>query len=242
MNPKLLLLLALSTSLVAFDLHAQDRDRPPQGRGFGRGFDGPPEGGDRRGGPPGGDRFQRGQRPNLMTFLPVLKALDADGNGEISSKEIDNAAAALRKLDRNGDGRLTEDEVRPDGPPPGMERSGRGQSGRRPDGDMNRGRGFGAAPRDGDSSRERAPDRPDPAAMVKRLMAFDKNGDGRLGKDELSGRMQSLITRADKNGDGYADEKELTQLAEGQAGGRGNRPDSRGTSENVRPRRPEFDN
>ena len=48
----------------------------------------------------------------MMTFLPVLAALDADKDRKISSKEIDNAAA-LRTLDKNGDGNLTEDEVRP---------------------------------------------------------------------------------------------------------------------------------
>ena len=42
-----------------------------------------------------------------MQFLPVLAALDADKNGEISAEEIDNAAAALKKLDKNGDGYLT---------------------------------------------------------------------------------------------------------------------------------------
>ncbi len=51
-----------------------------------------------------------------MQFLPVLAALDADKNGEISAEEIDNAAAALKKLDKNGDGKLTEDELRPNFP------------------------------------------------------------------------------------------------------------------------------
>src|SRR4051794_40493325 len=56
-----------------------------------------------RGGPPGG-----GGPP-----LPVLAALDADGDGELSAKEIDNAAAALRTLDKNKDGKLTRDELLP---------------------------------------------------------------------------------------------------------------------------------
>ena len=48
-----------------------------------------------------------------MRRLPVIAALDADGNGEISAAEIKNATAALKKLDGNLDGKLTNDELRP---------------------------------------------------------------------------------------------------------------------------------
>ena len=62
----------------------------------------------------------------MMRMMPVLAALDADEDGEISSSEIENAVAALKKLDTNGDGKLTEEEVRPNfGGGPG----GRGQRG-----------------------------------------------------------------------------------------------------------------
>jgi hypothetical protein len=56
---------------------------------------------------------KRDFRLAFMRFHPVLAALDADHNGEISSSEIEGAAAALRTLDKNGDGRLTEDELLP---------------------------------------------------------------------------------------------------------------------------------
>jgi hypothetical protein len=51
----------------------------------------------------------------FMRIHPVLAALDANQDGEISASEIRNAAAALRTLDANGDGKLVENEVRPDG-------------------------------------------------------------------------------------------------------------------------------
>ena len=38
---------------------------------------------------------------------PLLKALDADGDGIISAAEIANAPAALKTFDKNGDGKLT---------------------------------------------------------------------------------------------------------------------------------------
>ncbi|MFQ3167489.1 MAG: hypothetical protein ACI8QI_000015 [Limisphaerales bacterium] len=48
-----------------------------------------------------------------MRMFPVMAALDKDGNGEISAEEIKGAVAALKKLDKNKDGKLTEDELRP---------------------------------------------------------------------------------------------------------------------------------
>src|SRR5262245_41692649 len=62
-------------------------------------------------GPEGRPEF--GPPPN-----PLIDVLDSDRDHEISAKEIDASAAALRKLDRNKDGKLSEDELRP-APPPG---------------------------------------------------------------------------------------------------------------------------
>jgi hypothetical protein len=45
-----------------------------------------------------------------------MQALDANGDGIIDEKEIANASAALKKLDKNGDGKLTPDELRPPRP------------------------------------------------------------------------------------------------------------------------------
>jgi hypothetical protein len=73
----------------------------------------------------------------------VILALDTDGDGELSADEIANAAAALRKLDKDGDG-LSRDELRPEpsregasagrgegGPPPKSKPAGRPESGDR---------------------------------------------------------------------------------------------------------------
>jgi Ca2+-binding EF-hand superfamily protein len=58
-------------------------------------------------------RMQRA-RSAFMRENPVLAALDADHDGEISAAEIRNAPAALRTLDKNGHRRLTSGEVLPD--------------------------------------------------------------------------------------------------------------------------------
>lgn len=52
-------------------------------------------------------------RRQFMSFHPVLAALDADHDGEISAWEIEHAAPALKRLDRNHDGYLTADELIP---------------------------------------------------------------------------------------------------------------------------------
>ena len=47
-----------------------------------------------------------------MSFLPVLIALDANQDGEISASEIKNAAAALKTLDKNKDGKCSFEEFK----------------------------------------------------------------------------------------------------------------------------------
>jgi len=64
-------------------------------------------------GPDGGSG--RGDfRARMMRMMPVLAALDADGDGVISKAEIKNAAAALRTLDKDKDGKLSKEEMQPD--------------------------------------------------------------------------------------------------------------------------------
>ena len=56
---------------------------------------------------------------------PLMQALDADGDGVISAKEIKSAAKALKSLDANHDGKLTQDELLP-GRAPAMPGAGAG--------------------------------------------------------------------------------------------------------------------
>ena len=210
---KLGLLLALSPAGLAF---AQDRDPagPPR-EGARRDGDRPREGGDRP--REGGDRpregFGRGEGGpgRMMARLPIMMALDADQDGEISSKEIDMATVALKKLDKNGDGKITMEEMMPN-----FEGMGPGGFGGGPGGGPG---GFGGGPGG------------NPQEMVNRLMEGDKDNDGYLAESELPERMRAMIERADANGDKKLSREELTTVAQrlmqgGRGEGRG--PEGRG--------------
>ena len=44
---------------------------------------------------------------------PLVMALDQNNDGIMDTEELSNASDSLKKLDKNGDGKLTPDEYRP---------------------------------------------------------------------------------------------------------------------------------
>ncbi len=206
--------------------------QPPGGqRGGQRGGERGGPGGERGG--PGGERGgpggQRGggDMGRMMQMMPVLAALDADKDGVISKSEINNAAAALRKLDKNGDGELDAEEMRPTRSEGGRSRGGAPEGG--PGGERGErgGRSSGAG------------------GMMDRLMSQDKNEDGKLSKDEVDERMLPMFDRLDSNSDGSIDKSEIEAAAARMGGSRGGRGGPGGPGGNQgggqRPQRPSFD-
>lgn len=57
--------------------------------------------------------------------MPMVSALDVNGDGIIDANELANAGTTLKKLDRNGDGQITSDELQPNRPGYGRNRRGR---------------------------------------------------------------------------------------------------------------------
>ena len=71
-------------------------------------------------------------------------------------------------------------------------------------------------------------------------MSNDKNGDGKVTKDELPEFMQRILDRADTNHDGAIDKAEAQKMAERFGGSRsgGSRRGQGARPEGTRPRRP----
>ncbi len=109
-----ILLMALALGASTCLVSAQDDNRPRERRPPATRDDGdqvrPRDRGPREG--MQGERPQRDFLPR-RPMLPIIAVLDANGDGIIDAKEIKNASKALKKLDKNGDGKLTRDEFLP---------------------------------------------------------------------------------------------------------------------------------
>ena len=103
-------------------------------------------------------------RPN-----PLLQALDTDSDRALSAEEIAAAPVSLKKLDKDGDGKISQEELRPPVPAGGVEPSELVE--RLLESDRNR---------DGKLSKDELPGR------LKSLFdRADTNRDGFLTRDEL---------------------------------------------------------
>ncbi len=151
---------AFAVGLSALSIFAQDASGPPPDG------DGPPPG--QGPGALDGSGGGRHHRP----LPPVIAALDTNHDGVIDASEIANASAALMTLDKNGDGKLTMEELL--GPPP-PDRLGANGS--------------------GDGSGKHHP----PAPPI--FAALDANHDGLVDASEIANASAALMT-LDKNGDG----------------------------------------
>jgi Ca2+-binding EF-hand superfamily protein len=212
----------------------------------------------------------------LRRAIAALKKLDADGDGNITIAEVSPPGGPggpggrgpfggdpsqfvdgiMQRSDRNQDGRLTLNEVdertammlanadtngdkaidRAELEAAMRQRMGGGQFG-------GGGGPFGGGGFDG-------------RQMTERMMANDRNGDGKLSPDEVPEQMQGMLRGADQNGDGTIDASEMEQATRrmgerfgggrpgrGDRGDRGARDDEAG-DEGERPsrrRRPEAE-
>ncbi|MDD5350250.1 MAG: hypothetical protein PHQ12_08580 [Chthoniobacteraceae bacterium] len=120
--------------------------------------------------------------------MPLIAALDANHDGVIDAQEIANAPAALKTLDKNGDGQLTRDELRParpEGQPPRAEGRAKERRGGRPGGDGAEKRPHNPLIEALDANRDGVIDAQEIANAPAALKTLDKNGDGQLTRDEI---------------------------------------------------------
>lgn len=136
----------------------------------------------------------------IMRVIPALAALDTDHDAEISEAEIQNAPAMLKTLDKNGDGRLTDDEVTPD-PLRAFVAQGMVQF---------------DADGDGRISKEEL-QAPRVAQFRATLEAADRNHDGFVTEDEL---LAEIKLRVDLNHDGVVTQDEIQRAMQAGALGK----------------------
>jgi len=163
---------------------------------------------------------------------PLRRALDTNGDHELDADEIAKAADSLAKLDANGDGRITREELFPP-PPPGFPPRGPGDRERGgPPAPLNEFRG---PPREGEPGPppprpgETREGGPSPERFVERAMSFDADGDGKLDKAELGRFAEEMMTRMRPPGEGFR--RDPAPPGRREPGGGFERPE--------RPRRPE---
>ncbi len=132
-------------------------------------------------GPPPHDGPRPPHGPHHPPHDPLRRALDANGDHVISGEEIANAASALKTLDKNGDGKLDREEMRPEMPPWMHRRPGPPE-----------GRGEFRGPPGPDGPR---PEGPKPERFVDRLMEFDADSDGKLDRSELMVAAEKMAAR-----------------------------------------------
>ena len=143
---------------------------------------------------PGTPRSPEGGRPAAPPGDMLFRLLDKNGDGVISEDEISAAAESLHKFAKEHDGKITREAVGlPPSPPPGAAAPG-----------PNAGRNPGAAGGPVNSGE----------FLLRRFKAMDKNGDGKVSKDEAEGMLKERFDEIDTNHDGFIDEAEVKQLIE----------------------------
>jgi Ca2+-binding EF-hand superfamily protein len=180
----------------------------------------------------------------LRRAIAALKKLDADGDGNITLAEVSPPGGPgggpggrgfgdpsqfvdgiMQRSDRNGDGKLTLDEV--------DERMAMMLANADTNGDKAidraeleasmRQRMGGGGPFGGGGGGPFGGGGMDARQMTERMMSNDRNGDGKLSPDEVPAQMQGMLRGADQNDDGSIDASEMEQATRrmGERFGRG---------------------
>ena len=189
--------------VVAFPIMASAQEEGKDKAALRRAIMQRPGAGPQAGGLPGGPM-------GMLQMHPLMRILDTDKDGTLSASEIANASKALMQLDKNGDGIISAEELRPD--PSAMPG------------------GFAGAGGNGQLAG---------AAMGKMFESRDANKDGKLTGDEIPERMRERLSMVDKDGDGSISKSEFAAMTARMEEAGGKRPGKDGnTSGGVKPKRP----
>lgn len=136
-------------------------------------------------------------RELVPTAMLLFLAIDSDKDKVISVEEIANSSKTLARLDRNGDGKITPEELRAVartmGKVPNAKSGGEAKS--------------------ADEQRTPNPGSPNsPEEMVAQLRQMDKDGDGFLSKEEVPERLARNFERIDADQDGKLSQEEIRRM------------------------------
>jgi Ca2+-binding EF-hand superfamily protein len=154
------------------------------------------------------DEGKKGKAPKF-DGNQLFGRFDKNGDGKLDKAEIQAVPERLRtglsRADANNDGEISRDE---------FTRALGAMSGMKGKGDI-KGKGFkggkpGEEPKPGDGKNKK-PQAPG-GELGARVKAMDKNGDGKISKDEAQGPLAQFFDRIDRNGDGFITMEETEEM------------------------------
>ena len=174
-----------------------------------------------------GQRGGQGRGSSQRQAPPLIRIFDADGDNILSADEIAVASQVLKKLDKNEDGKVTMDELRPSGGRPGQQgsaaqgpQSGRQGQGNRSGGGSQQGARSGGAQQGGRSGDGQQGGRSGgggrrggDAQFAQQIMELDANKDKLISSDEIPPHMQAAFKVADADKNDSLDQEEILILA-----------------------------